>query len=192
MTEATSTEPHRVCPVWVGYLLASPLRALRQNPRKILEPHVTAGMRVLDVGPAMGFFTLPLARLTGPSGRVVCVDIQQKMLDALLRRARRAGLADRIETRLCDAESLRLADLGPSIEFALAFAVVHEVGDATRFFRELSDVLTPRGRVLFAEPRGHVTARAFEGSLAGAEQSGLRRVGSLKIARSRAALLERT
>ena len=29
----------------------------------------------------MGFFSLPLARMVGPKGRVVCVDLQQKMLD---------------------------------------------------------------------------------------------------------------
>ncbi|MBU1207873.1 MAG: hypothetical protein KKH04_13245 [Proteobacteria bacterium] len=50
-----------VCPVWVGYLLASPLRKLFQNPKKILEPYVQKDMKVLDVGPGMGFFTLPLS-----------------------------------------------------------------------------------------------------------------------------------
>jgi ubiquinone/menaquinone biosynthesis C-methylase UbiE len=182
---------HRVCPVWVGYLLASPIRTLVQNPRKILAPHVSAGMRVLDVGPAMGFFTLPLARLVGPSGRVICVDVQERMLSTLMRRARRAHLADRIEARGCDADSLRVADLARTIDFVLAFAVVHEVGDASRFFREVQGVLTPRGRVLFAEPRGHVSARAFQESLSAAKQNGLHQTESLKIARSHAAILER-
>lgn len=191
MAKQPNSHHHRVCPVWIGYLLASPIRALLQNPRKILEPHVVAGMRALDVGPAMGFFSLPLARLVGPTGRVICVDIQEKMLAALMRRARRANLVDRIETRTCDSESLRVADLGLEIDFALLFAVVHEVGDATRFFREVHDVLKPRGRVLFAEPRGHVSEQAFQDSLSAAEHSGLNMVGSLSIARSQAVILER-
>src|SRR5512139_1307428 len=97
-----------VCPVWVGYLLANPVRALVQDPKKILGPHIAPGMRVLDIGCAMGFFSLPLARLVGPGGGVVCVDLQQTMLDSLARRARRANLLDRIEIRRCDADSLRI------------------------------------------------------------------------------------
>lgn len=191
MSGRATASPHRVCPVWVGYLLVSPIRTLVQNPQKILAPHVSAGMRVLEVGPAMGFFTLPLARLVGPSGRVICVDVQEKMLSALRRRARRANLADRIEARLCDADSLRVADLARTIDFVLAFAVVHEVGNASRFFGEVQRVLTPRGRVLFAEPRGHVSERDFQESLAVAKHHGLQPTDSLKIARSHAAILER-
>ena len=55
----------KVCPVWVGYLLASPLRKLFENPRKILSQYVKEGMKVLDIGCAMGFFSLPLAQMVG-------------------------------------------------------------------------------------------------------------------------------
>jgi len=55
----------KVCPVWVGYLLASPIRKLFQNPPKILSPYVENGMKVLDIGCVMGFFSLPLARMVG-------------------------------------------------------------------------------------------------------------------------------
>ncbi len=72
-----------VCPHWVGYLLASPLRRLFQNPHKILGPYVEAGMTALDIGCAMGFFSLPLARMVGETGKIVCVDVQEKMLSSL-------------------------------------------------------------------------------------------------------------
>jgi 2-polyprenyl-3-methyl-5-hydroxy-6-metoxy-1,4-benzoquinol methylase len=55
----------RVCPIWVGYLLASPVRKLYQNPKKILGAYVREGMKILDIGCAMGFFSLPLAEMTG-------------------------------------------------------------------------------------------------------------------------------
>jgi ubiquinone/menaquinone biosynthesis C-methylase UbiE len=190
MTE--TAQAHRTCPVWVGYLLASPIRTLVQNPQKILGPHVSPGMRVLEVGPGMGFFTLPMARLVGPSGRVTCVDVEEKMLVALMRRARRANLADRIETRVCDADSLGVADLALRIDFVLAFAVVHEIGDPDRLFREVQTVLTPSGRVLFAEPSGHVSGPAFQESLSRAEHNGLHMVDSPQISRSRAAILKRS
>jgi ubiquinone/menaquinone biosynthesis C-methylase UbiE len=191
MTAPAKTHSHRVCPVWVGYLLASRVRTLLHNPQKILGPHVRSGMRVMDVGSAMGFFSLPLARLVGPSGRVICVDVQERMLEALLRRARRAQLADRIETRVCEADSLRVDDLAGKIDFVIAFAVVHEVGDAARFFSEVQSVLKPYGRVLFGEPRGHVPEPAFEESLSIAQRSGLTKVDTPKIARTHAVVLEK-
>ena len=55
---------HHVCPIWVGYLLASPVRKLVwENPDKILKPYVNEAMTVADIGCAMGFFSLPLARI---------------------------------------------------------------------------------------------------------------------------------
>ena len=83
-----------VCPWWLGPLLANPLRRLVQDPAAILAPHVREGMTVLEPGCGMGFFSLPLARLVGPGGRVVCVDLQRKMIEGLRRRAKRAGLLD--------------------------------------------------------------------------------------------------
>ena len=65
----------RVCPHWVGYLLINPLRKLFENPNKILGPFVQEGMIVLEPGCGMGYFSLPLARMVGPKGRVVGIDV---------------------------------------------------------------------------------------------------------------------
>jgi len=119
-----------VCPWWLGYLLACPLRRWVADPAKILAPYVREGMTVLEPGPGMGFFTLPLARMVGATGRVVAVDIQPRALDALRRRARKAGLLERVEIRLSQSDSLGLGDLANQVDFALAFAVVHEMPSA--------------------------------------------------------------
>lgn len=74
---------HRVCPWWIGYLLASPLRRwFGQDPIKIFSPYVREGITVLEPGPGMGFFTIPLARLVGASGKVIAIDVQTKMIAA--------------------------------------------------------------------------------------------------------------
>ena len=57
---------HRVCPWWLGYVLASPVRRLLQNPAEVVGPYVRPGMTVLEPGPGMGFFTLEMARQRGP------------------------------------------------------------------------------------------------------------------------------
>ena len=99
----TTERPRRVCPWWLGYLLASPVRRMFQHPAQMLAGHVRAGMTVLEPGPGMGFFTLELARLVGGSGRVIAVDIQPRMLDGLRRRAAKAGVLDRVDARLAAA-----------------------------------------------------------------------------------------
>ena len=182
---------HHTCPFWVGYLLCCPLRKFPHNPRKIFGPHVAAGMRVLDVGCAMGFFSLPLAEMVGAAGKVICVDVQAKMLGTLGRRALKAGLAERIEPRLCGFDSLRLEDQTESIDFALAFAVVHEVNDPGRFFTEINRAMKPSASLLFAEPILHVSHKKFSESLNIALQHQWRIVRPLRIPRCRAALLSK-
>ena len=123
----------RICPPWKGYLLINPLRKLLENPNKILGQFVREGMTVLEPGCGMGYFTLPLARLVGPEGRVVAVEIQPKMLSALERRARKAGLLSRIELRQARADRLGVEDLAGEVDFAGALHLVHEVPDQSFF-----------------------------------------------------------
>jgi ubiquinone/menaquinone biosynthesis C-methylase UbiE len=180
-----------VCPWWIGYLLLSPLRRLSQNPRKILAPYISPGTVALDVGCAMGFFSLDMAEMVGPEGKVVCVDLQSKMIKALVRRATKAGVIDRIDHRVCNKNGLGLEDLGGKVDFALAYAVVHEVPDAEVFFRQVHSTLRPGGTCLVAEPKGHVSEKKFEETLATAEKTGFELGERPRIRRSRAALLDR-
>lgn len=181
----------RVCPVWVGYLLASPVRKLLQNPEKILSPYVKQGMKVLDVGSAMGFFSLPFARMVGPNGKVICVDMQEKMIQSLEKRARKAGLSDRIELRICSRNSLGLDEFKEKIDFAFASAVVHEVADASSFFSEIYEGIKQGGKFLVIEPKGHVTEKDFEVSISVAGKNGFSVIGNPKIPRSRSILFEK-
>jgi len=181
-----------VCPWWLGYVLANPLRRLLQDPDEIVADYVEPGMAVLDVGCAMGFFSLPMARMVGPGGRIVCVDMQQRMLDGLTRRARRAGVLDRIDARHCSQQSLGLEDLAGLVDFALAFGVVHEVPDPPRFLAEVAGALRDGGRFLIAEPKGHVKPGAFDRTIEAAQQTGLALLDRPEVPRSRAALFERS
>jgi ubiquinone/menaquinone biosynthesis C-methylase UbiE len=178
----------RVCPVWLGWLLASPIRKLVQNPRKILASHVREGMKALDVGPGMGYFSLSIAEFVGRAGQVVCVDVQEGMLRRLRARARRAGVGDRVATRLASEDSLCLRDLDGTFDFALAFAVAHEVPDRHRLMQEIRAALKPGASFLLAEPVGHVDAAAFADTVGLAKDAGMEMVEAPVIARSRSAL----
>lgn len=182
---------HHVCPVWIGHLLASPLRRLVENPRTILSPHVTPGSIAVDVGCAMGFFSFELARLVGSTGRVICLDVQQKMLDGLVRRARRKGLADVVEPRLCSQDGLGLEDLAGKADLVLAFHVVHETSHPERFLRDCADALRTGGRMLVAEPRGHVAESDFQQVIAAAGELGLAQLSEGVARKSHSAVLEK-
>ncbi len=180
---------HGVCPWWVGYLLITPLRRWLSNPATMLQPFVRSGMTVFEPGPGMGFFTIHLARLVGPDGRVVASDLQPKMLAGLRRRATRAGLTDRLDLRLASPDSLAIGDLTARVDFVLAFAMVHEVPDQKRFFAEILGALRPGGTVLLAEPRGHVSRSAFEDTVRTAGAAGFETRKGPPIRRSHSAIL---
>lgn len=180
---------HRVCPWWIGYLLASPIRRWMQDPFPIISPYVHEGMTALEPGPGMGFFTIPLAQLVGPSGRVVAVDLQPRMIRGLKRRAARARVLDRIDCRIPAAETMGISDLAGKVDFTLAFAMVHEFPDASHFFSEAAMASKPNAKLLLAEPSGHVDEKSFNEELKAASKAGFNLAEHLSIRRSRAAIL---
>jgi ubiquinone/menaquinone biosynthesis C-methylase UbiE len=183
----------RVCPWWLGYLLASPIRRwISDTPEKLLGPFIHDGMTVLEPGPGMGYFTLPLARMVGPRGRVVAIDIQPQMLNSLRRRAAKKGLAERIETRLAAADRLGLEEMNGAADFALAFAVVHEMPSVESFFLEVAAALKPGALLFFAEPSGHVSVEAFQRELDAAQAAGLKAVNRPPVRHSHAAVLKKS
>jgi ubiquinone/menaquinone biosynthesis C-methylase UbiE len=181
---------HR-CPWWAGRLMASPLRRWLENPDTLLGPFVRPGMAVLDLGSAMGFFSLPVARMVGEHGRVICVDVEPRMIDGLRRRAHRAGLAERIETLVCSEGDLGLAGRVASVDLALAIHVLHEMGDIAGALRQTASVLKRQGRLLVVEPKGHVTTKTFDYELSAAAEAGLSVERRLSLRRRHAALLNK-
>ncbi|MGD1008220.1 MAG: methyltransferase domain-containing protein [Ignavibacteriaceae bacterium] len=183
--------PERVCPVWIGYLLASPVRKLFQNPHTILRPYIRKGMKVMDIGSAMGFFSIPMSKIVGATGEVVCVDLQQKMLDVLEKKSRKAGISDRMEFRRCSPGSLEISDIKEEIDFALAFAVLHEVPDVSILFKEVYQAMKKKGIMLIAEPKGHVDEKQFQATINIAKENGFILLCRPGVAKSLTALIEK-
>ena len=177
-----------VCPWWFAYTFDNPLRRIFHKPERMLSPYVKEGMTVLDAGCGMGYFSIGMARMVGDSGRVIAIDLQERMLAALGRRAARAAVSERIVPRLCEQDNLGVAE---PLDFALAFWVVHETPDRTRFLSEIANALKPGGRLLITEPLFHVNADNFNQTLQAAASAGLRLTGSPRVAFSRTAILEK-
>jgi len=174
-----------VCPWWGGYFIDNPLRRLLHDPEKLLGPYVQPEMTAMDFGCGMGLFSIAMAKFVGDGGRVIAVDLQQKMLDVLQKRAKKAGVVDRITTHRCEADSIGLTE---PIDFALAFYSAHEVPDLRRLLGEIHGCLRAQGKLLLAEPIGHVTANDFQQMISVANEIGLQEDERPRIRMSHAAV----
>jgi ubiquinone/menaquinone biosynthesis C-methylase UbiE len=181
----------RVCPFWLGYFLLSPFRKLKQNPSEILRPWLRPGMTVLDFGSAMGYFSIPMARMVAPDGRVICLDIQDKMLKVLEKRAKRAGVLSLLDLHVIAQIQPNLSLFYDRIDFVLAFSVMHELPDQDFVFNELNKVLKTAGKLMLSEPADHVSPARFDETLAMAATHNFKQIESLSINTAHAALLQK-
>lgn len=179
--------PH-TCPWWFAYTFDHPLRRPFHNVARMFAGRIDTGITVMDVGCGMGYFSIGLARLLGPAGRVLAVDLQSRMLTVLMRRAEAAGVAERIEPRQCTRESLKVDE---RVDAALVFWMAHEVEDRERLFGEIAECLAPGGPLFLAEPKGHVGPAAFQGILGAAAGAGLEVAEPWPVRFSRGAVLAR-
>jgi tRNA G46 methylase TrmB len=97
-----------VCPWWLAWTFDNPLRKWFQDPERIFGSLVREGMIVADIGCGMGYFSVAMGRMVGPAGRVLSVDLQEKMLQYLAKRAVRAGVQDRITTTLGEPDDIKI------------------------------------------------------------------------------------
>jgi ubiquinone/menaquinone biosynthesis C-methylase UbiE len=125
------------CPYALAWLVDNPVRRWYMGPvpdRIGIQP----GERVLELGPGPGAFTVEAARRTEPGGTLVAVDIQPKMIAAVERKVRAAGLTN-VETRVASAYDLPLED--ESVDRAFLVTVLPEIRDRGQALVELRRVL---------------------------------------------------
>lgn len=178
---------HRVCPVTLAGSLDNRIRRWLQNPRKILEPYVREGMKVLDIGCGPGFFSIELAQMVGKSGRVIALDLQEGMLRKLRDKIQGTKIEERITLHKCEKNSFGLSEL---VDFALAFYMVHEILDQERFLNDIKSVLKPNGQVLIVEPPLHASKKDFEGTIRKAQDKGFVVVDRPKMFPNKAVILQ--
>jgi len=111
-----------------------------------LQPH--SGERILEIGPGIGAHALPVAAIIAPAGRLDVLDIQQPMLNHLIRRAAKAG-ATNIVPVLGDGQRLPYASA--SFDAAYLMDVLGEIPDWCAVLKELRRVLRSGGRLVIGE-----------------------------------------
>ena len=177
-----------ICPWWMAYTFDNPLRRIIHKPEEIFIPYLHNGMTAIDIGCGMGYFSIGMAKIVGETGKIISVDVQQKMLDILIKRAQKEGVAHRITTFLCDENDIGINE---KIDFALAFWMAHETTDELNFLKQVQAILKNSGKLLLAEPKLHVTSNEFTKTLSIAQELGYKIIGSPKIYFSHSAVLEK-
>jgi ubiquinone/menaquinone biosynthesis C-methylase UbiE len=137
------------CPAWLVPLLENPYVEAVAGAKTVLErAGIRPGMRVLDAGCGPGRLTLPASMIVGPSGQVVAVDIQRRMLQMLRDRVEGKGLTN-VELVLAGLGEGRLA--AKEFDIALLVTVLGEIPDKVAALREIYQCLRPGGVLSITE-----------------------------------------
>jgi len=157
---------------WIDRILRKPLRFTLESPERLLKTYVKPGMTVLDVGCGEGLYSIGMARLVGPSGRVVAVDTQVEAVEAVKQRTARFDLSATIELRVCADRDLGVDDVASQVDFALAFYIFHHAADPPCLISDIHRALKPEGVLLVVEPRHHASPAECEAIEAAAHAAG--------------------
>lgn len=123
--------------------------------KRILPPDeilISSGLKECmfsaDIGCGTGFFTIPMAKIVGPQGKVFAFDISDEMLEELRSKIK----SERIENvDVLKSETYSLPIGSESVDFALISNVLHEVDEYTRFLNETKRIMRPGAKLVIID-----------------------------------------
>jgi SAM-dependent methyltransferase len=140
------------CPWYLRFLLENPVtNRIAGAPALIKRARIEPGMRVLDVGCGPGRLTIPIARRLGAAGRVVALDVQEKMLAVLRGRVATAGLTN-VEMVLGGAGQGAIGREN-AFDRAVLVTVLGEIPEKAGALAEILGALKPGGILSVTEMR---------------------------------------
>ena len=122
---------------------------LRDPDAVIRVLDIRPGMRVADLGPGAGHFTLRFARAVEPHGVVYALDASQRTLDDLVRSADEDGITTLRAVRV-PRDSLEVPE---PVDLLFVSATYHHLPDRSHYFAEARAHLRPGARVAVLESR---------------------------------------
>ncbi len=130
------------------------VRDSRQEEENCVEMlkalHIAPGQTVCDMGCGNGFYTVPMSKLVGPTGRVLAVDVQSEMLTLLRARLRKENITNvrPLHGQLWDP---KLPD--GEVDLILLVDVYHEFSHPEQMLQAMRKSLKPDGRLALVEFR---------------------------------------
>jgi ubiquinone/menaquinone biosynthesis C-methylase UbiE len=142
----------------------------RSIPQKHVEPYVKKGLVVADIGCGSGYYTFALAESVGQEGRVYAVDLNEKDIRTLEKKA------DILDYHNIEAHASSATDLSfikdRSIDFVLANGLLCVMaGNRPLALNEIKRIMKPSGKAYLSlgmpPPLGHVNRAEWEKILEG-------------------------
>ena len=131
--------------------LVRPEREREERPDQALDAiGIQRGSTVADIGAGVGYFTWRLAERVGSNGVVYGEDIQQRMLDQLVKNTNARHLTN-VRPLLGSNDDPKLPK--NSIDLVLLVDVYHEFSEPEKMLDRIRESLKPGGRIVFLEYR---------------------------------------
>jgi SAM-dependent methyltransferase len=113
---------------------------------------IAPGLVVADIGCGVGYHSVPLAELVGPTGRVIGTEMQPEYRERFLARVAAAGLSN-VEFVVTSGDAADTGLPAGGVDLVLMVDVYHEVAQPQEFLRALRPALRAGGRLALVEFR---------------------------------------
>lgn len=134
---------------------------VRERLRQIISSlKIKRGSTILDVGTGTGVLLPFLLEATGPGGKVVALDIAEKMLEKA-----RARVGERVELVLGDITAAPFGD--STFDEVICNSCFPHVKDKLRALKEMARILKPGGRLVVCHPMSREAVNNLHRSLGG-------------------------
>ena len=151
-------------------LIIHKIARLFEPPKTIIETYVKKGQVVADLGCGPGYYSLHIAKILGPEGKVYSVDSDERCIKALEKKVRKQGYTN-IEAHATCASDLSFIE-DARIDFIFSNGLLCSIAPQQLdvAVSEIKRILKPDGLAFLSAARGsysYMTTEEWEKIIAG-------------------------